>query len=99
MSRMKRKQIYLEAEQDRRLGALSRRQGKTVSQLIREGVNRMLNEPQQLSFEHLDHESWDEELAFIERRTHAAREAGPVGESYRVDFADRPRDRPRLCGI
>ena len=60
MRRMKRKQIYLEPEQDRRLRVLSRRQGKTASELIREGVNRVLDEPP------LDRGAWERELAFID---------------------------------
>jgi len=60
MAHMKRKQIYLEAEQDRRLRVLSRRQGKTASELIREGVNRVLDEPP------LDRGAWERELAFID---------------------------------
>ena len=60
MRHMKRKQIYLEPEQDRRLRVLSRRQGKTASELIREGVNRVLDEPP------LDRGAWERELAFID---------------------------------
>ncbi len=58
--RMKRKQIYLELEQDRRLRILSRRQGKTESELIREGISRVLDEPP------LDRAAWERELAFID---------------------------------
>ena len=60
MARMKRKQIYLEAEQDRRLRALSRRQRRSESDLIREGVKRVLDEPP------LDRAAWEREKAFIE---------------------------------
>ena len=60
MRRMKRKQIYLEPEQDRRLRLLSRRQAKTASELIREGVNRVLDEPP------LDRGACERELAFID---------------------------------
>jgi predicted DNA-binding protein len=62
MPRMKRKQIYLEPDQDRRLRVLARRRGKTESQLIREGVNRILQEPVLLR---LNHKAWEEESAFI----------------------------------
>jgi predicted DNA-binding protein len=62
MPRMKRKQIYIEPDQDRRLRALARRRGKTESQLIREGVNRVLREPVLLR---LNHKAWEEESAFI----------------------------------
>jgi Arc/MetJ-type ribon-helix-helix transcriptional regulator len=60
MARMKRKQIYLEAEQDRRLRALSRRQRRSESELIREGIRRVLDEPP------LDRTAWEREKAFIE---------------------------------
>jgi len=60
---MKRKQVYLEADQNRRLRALSRRQGKTESQLIREGVSRVLAEPLP---EGVDDEAWARQLAFID---------------------------------
>jgi len=60
MSRMKRKQTYLDVEQERRLRALSRRQGKSESALIREGINRVLTDPP------LDRAAWERELAYID---------------------------------
>ena len=60
MRRMKRKQIYIEANQDRRLRALSRRQGKSESELIRVGIDRVLTDPP------LDRAAWDRELAYID---------------------------------
>jgi len=60
MSRMKRKQIYLDVEQERRLRALSHRQGKSESALIREGINRVLTDPP------LDRAAWERELAYID---------------------------------
>ncbi len=60
MRRMKRKQIYLDVNQDRRLRALSRYRGKTESELIREGVDRVLNEPP------LDRSAWERQLALID---------------------------------
>jgi predicted transcriptional regulator len=63
MARMKRKQIYIEPEQDRRLRVLARRRGKTESQLIREGIDQVLN----ASFlRTLDHEAWVEQREFID---------------------------------
>ena len=62
MRRMKRKQIYIEANQDRRLRTLSRRQGKSESELIREGVDRVINEPAPEP----DPEAWKEVLAYID---------------------------------
>jgi hypothetical protein len=58
--RMKRKQIYLDPDQDRRLGVLSRQRGRSESELIREGVDRVLNEPP------LDRSSWERQLALID---------------------------------
>ncbi|HEV2424899.1 MAG TPA: CopG family transcriptional regulator [Terriglobia bacterium] len=57
---MKRKQIYLDVDQDRRLRALSRRQRRSESDLIREGIKRVLDEPP------LDRAAWEREKAFIE---------------------------------
>jgi hypothetical protein len=62
MARMKRKQIYIEPGQHRRLRALAQRRDKTESQLIREGVDRVLGEPVMLP---LNHKAWEEESAFI----------------------------------
>jgi hypothetical protein len=60
---MSRKQIYLQPDQDRRLRALARRRGRTESQLVREGVDKILNEPTASGF---DPEAWKKELAFID---------------------------------
>jgi ribbon-helix-helix protein len=60
MHRMKRRQFYLKPEQDRRLRALSRQRGKTESELVREGVDRVLAEPS------LDHAAWERELMFMD---------------------------------
>ena len=60
MRRMKRKQIYIEADQDRRLRDLSRRHGKSESELIREGIDRILADPP------LDRAAWERELAYID---------------------------------
>ncbi len=71
MSLMKRKQIYLGADQDRRLRAMARRQGKTESELIREGVDRILTAP---PLPARDRAAWKKELAFMDQLT----KLGPV---------------------
>jgi hypothetical protein len=71
MARMTRKQIYIEPDQDRRLRTLARQRGKTESELIREGVDRVLSTP---SLPARDHKAWKEELAFIDHLT----KLGPV---------------------
>jgi len=43
--RMKRKQVYIYADQDQRLRALARRSGTTESSLLRAGVDHILAEP------------------------------------------------------
>ena len=63
MNRMKRKQVYIQTDQDRRLRALARRKGKTESQLIREGIDRVLTGPLEPQ---LDHTAWQEALAFMD---------------------------------
>lgn len=60
MRRTKRKQIYIDANQDRRLRDLSRRHGKSESELIREGIDRILADPP------LDRAAWERELAYID---------------------------------
>jgi hypothetical protein len=62
MSRMKRRQIYLEADQDRRLRILSRRNRMSESALIRQGIDRVLSGAISLP---LDHEAWQKELKFM----------------------------------
>jgi hypothetical protein len=63
MAGLKRKQICLEVNQDRRLRVLSRRQRVGESELIRRGIDRTLNEPLRST---LDHNAWLRELAFID---------------------------------
>ena len=63
MKRMKRKQLHIPADQDQRLRALARRQGKTESHLIREGVDRILAEPLPQA---LDHQAWLKSREFID---------------------------------
>jgi hypothetical protein len=53
--RMKRKQVYIYADQDQRLRALARRHGTTESNLLRAGVDRILAEPLP---QELDHRAW-----------------------------------------
>lgn len=64
MARMKRKQVYIEVEQDRRLRALARRRRGTESELIREGIDKVLVVPLQ---PRLDTDAWKDALAFIDR--------------------------------
>jgi hypothetical protein len=71
MARMTRKQIYIEPDQNRRLRALSRRRNKTESELVREGIDRVLSAP---PLSARDHKAWKEELAFIDHLTRL----GPV---------------------
>ena len=71
MARMKRKQIYIELDQDRRLRAMARHRGRTESELIREGINRVLAAP---PLRARDQKAWQEELSFIDYLTRL----GPV---------------------
>ena len=64
MARMKRKQIYIEVEQNRRLRAMARRRGNTESELIREGIDQVLTAP---SVRTRDPKAWKKELAFMDR--------------------------------
>jgi hypothetical protein len=60
---MKRKQVYIHADQDQRLRALARRNGTSESHLLREGVDRILAEPLPQT---LDREAWVKSREFIE---------------------------------
>jgi hypothetical protein len=60
---MKRKQIYIAPDQDRSLRALARRRGQTESELIREGIDKVLVAPRP---PRLDSDGWSEALAFID---------------------------------
>jgi hypothetical protein len=73
MARMTRKQIYIEPDQNRRLRTLARQRGKTESELIREGVERILSTRGSLDLP-LDHQGWEEAVRFME----AWRRKGPV---------------------
>ena len=64
MARMKRKQIYIAVGQDRGLRALAKRRGQTESELIREGIDKVLIVPLQ---PRLDTDAWKEALASIDR--------------------------------
>ncbi len=63
MRRMKRKQVYIHADQDQPPRALARRRGTTESPLFREGVDRILAEPLPQA---LDHQAWLKSREFID---------------------------------
>jgi hypothetical protein len=63
MRRMKRKQVYIQADQDQRLRALARRNSTTESHLLREGINRILAEPLPQA---LDHQAWVKSREFVD---------------------------------
>jgi len=63
MRRMKRKQVYIQADQDQRLRALARRNGTTESHLLREGIKRILAEPLP---EARDHQAWVKSREFVD---------------------------------
>jgi len=63
MRRMKRKQVYIHADQDQRLRALALRNGATESQLLRAGIDRILAEPLPQA---PDHQAWVKSRDFID---------------------------------
>jgi len=65
MANMVRKQVYIERHQDRSLRARARLEGVTESQLIRQGVDRVLEGDAQLP---PDDALWAAERQFIEAR-------------------------------
>jgi predicted DNA-binding protein len=83
---MRRTQIYLDEEQDRRLAERARATGRTKSDLIREAVNRLLDEPL----------SEEEELARFRAAANAAFGIAPYledGATYVRKLRDIDRRR------
>ena len=66
MGRMVRKQIYIEPEQARQLKQQAKELGVTESDLIRRGIDQIGCIPAALP---LDRKAWQDELAFIRKRT------------------------------
>lgn len=66
MSRMVRKQVYIEPEQDRSLKRRARELGVTEAELVRRGIEAVAGGPA-LAFA-ADHQAWEEELAFMRER-------------------------------
>ena len=62
---MVRKQIDIQAEQDRRLKQRAKELGVTESELIRQGIDRVDQAQSRLP---LDQTAWEEELKFIHER-------------------------------
>lgn len=65
MARMVRKQVYIEVEQQKRLKALAKERGVSEAELIRQGVDLALARGETPI---LDHQAWEEELAFMRER-------------------------------
>ncbi len=65
MSHMIRKQVYLERDQDRLLKQRSKMLGVTESDLIRQGIIQLSQQPVATP---LDRQAWQAELKFIKRR-------------------------------
>ena len=81
---VRRTQIYLDEEQDRRLAERARATGRTKSDLIREAVDRLLEEPL----------SEDEELARFRAAAQAAFGIAPYLEDG-ATYVRRLRDNDR----
>lgn len=87
MSRMVRKQIYLEPEQEKRLKQQAKALGVSEAELIRRGIDRVTRLP---AGGPLDSKAWQDELAFIRKR---ARRWKALGQTRRwtreVLYAER----------
>lgn len=68
MSRMVRKQVYIEAEQDALLKKRAKELGVSEAELIRRGIEQVLQTPIVFS---PDLKLWEEEKEFIEQRRQA----------------------------
>lgn len=69
MSRMVRREIEIDAEQDEQLKRRARELGVSESELIRRAIEEALRRPPR------DEQAWEDEMAFIEER---ARNLPPV---------------------
>lgn len=61
---MKRKQVYVEEEQERLLKRRSKEIGVSESELIRRGIELACRDTSSLP---LDHAAWEEELRFMDK--------------------------------
>ncbi|MGH7381127.1 MAG: hypothetical protein ACREKR_02725 [Candidatus Methylomirabilales bacterium] len=77
MSRMVRKQIYLEPGQEKRLKQQARALGVSEAELIRRGVGQVTRLSAAVP---LDPKAWQDELAFIRKR---ARRRKALGQTRR----------------
>jgi hypothetical protein len=71
MTRMVRKQVYIEPRQETLLKRLARDKGVTEAEIIRQAIDR---QTQSISLPRRDLEAWRQERAFIERMI----QQGPV---------------------
>jgi aryl carrier-like protein len=86
--RMVRKQIYLEPRQDRLLKARARQLGVTEAELIRQGLDQVLDAPAVPPEPRL--EAWEELMRFFRRRLRM--DVPQTGRTWsRGDLYDRPR--------
>lgn len=65
MARMIRKQVYIQAEQQKRLKRLAKQRGVSEAAVVREGVDLALARGEEGI---LDPQAWEEELAFMRER-------------------------------
>ncbi len=65
MARMVRKQVYIGAEQHKRLKKLAKERGVSEAELVRQGLDLALAQREQRV---LDPQAWEEELAFLRER-------------------------------
>lgn len=73
MSRMVRKQIYIEPEQEELLKRRARELGVSEAELIRQGIDQVSHVLAALP---LDREAWQDELAFIRKRARSQKALG-----------------------
>jgi hypothetical protein len=84
---MLRKQFYLEPRQNRQLKHLARRSGKTEAQIIREALERTVQETER---EQDRLRIWEGEMAFIRQRMALAPVHGGGRTWKREHLYDRP---------
>ncbi len=89
MARMVRKQIYIEKRQETILKKLARLRKVSEAELIREAINRQINEPAARPFRP-DPEAWEKALEFMRSRQ---KKAGMNVVPYRWKREDAYEER------
>jgi hypothetical protein len=82
---MVRKQVYLRADQDRRLAEMAAQRSVSEAQILREAVDRLLDDRGQAAADAL----WEEHIAWVEERARSASRAAGTLRYTRDELHER----------